>query len=171
MLTYHRACYTRNLPFTIHVISDRATNRTPEATPRRPSADLITLGLETRLTWTGCRVKPVTAVSRAPGRLVCILGCVRYRSYPRIRRLRSMAALSLILALSALWTGPIWGQDRSWAGSIDPVRVSALVSPSISPARTTQSTWPTAHARLAASAEAAKGAASSARATTTRRNE
>ena len=39
-----------------------------------------------------------------------------------------MAALSLILALSALWTGPIWGQDRSWAGSIDPVRVSALVA-------------------------------------------
>ena len=38
-----------------------------------------------------------------------------------------MAALSLILALSALWTGPIWGQDRSWAGSIDPVRVSALM--------------------------------------------
>ena len=37
-----------------------------------------------------------------------------------------MAALSLILALSALWTGPIWGQDRSWAGSIDPVRVSTL---------------------------------------------
>ena len=37
-----------------------------------------------------------------------------------------MAALSLILALSALWTGPIWGQDRSWAGSIDPVRISAL---------------------------------------------
>ena len=40
-----------------------------------------------------------------------------------------MAALSLILALSALWTGPIWGQDRSWAGSIDPVRVSALWLP------------------------------------------
>ena len=40
-----------------------------------------------------------------------------------------MAALSLILALSALWTGPIWGQDRSWAGSIDPVRVSTLWLP------------------------------------------
>ena len=118
---YHRACYTRNLPFTIHVISE------PRAEPpRRPSADLITFGLETRLTWTGCRVRPVTAVSRAPERLVCILGCVRYCPYPRIRRLRSMAALSLILALSALWTGPIWGQDRSWAGSIDPVRISAL---------------------------------------------
>ena len=38
-----------------------------------------------------------------------------------------MAALSLILALSALWTGPIWGQDRSWAGSIDPTH--ALTSP------------------------------------------
>ena len=77
----------------------------------RPSADLITFGLETRLTWTGCRVRPVTctAVSWAPERLVCILGCVRYCSYPRIRSLRSMGASSLILALSALWTGPSWG--------------------------------------------------------------
>ena len=78
------------------------------------------------LTWTGCRVKPVTAVSRAPERLVCILGCVRYRSYPRIRSLRSMGASSLILALSALWTGPSWGQDRSGVGPIGPVRVSTL---------------------------------------------
>ena len=34
-----------------------------------------------------------------------------------------MAASSLILALLALWTGPIWGQDRSGAGPIVPVRV------------------------------------------------
>ena len=121
----HRACYTRHRPFTTHV-NIRATNRTPEATSRRPSADLITFGLETRLTWTGCRVKPVTAVSRAPERLVCMLGCVRYRSYPRIRSLRSMGASSLILALSALWTGPSWGQDRSGVGSILPGRVSSL---------------------------------------------
>ena len=37
-----------------------------------------------------------------------------------------MGASSLILALSALWTGPSWGQDRSGVGPIGPVRVSTL---------------------------------------------
>ena len=37
-----------------------------------------------------------------------------------------MGASSLILALSALWTGPSWGQDRSGVGSILPGRVSSL---------------------------------------------
>ena len=37
-----------------------------------------------------------------------------------------MGASSLILALSALWTGPSWGQDRSGVGSILPGRVFSL---------------------------------------------
>ena len=35
-----------------------------------------------------------------------------------------MGASSLILALSALWTGPSWGQDRSGIGPIGPVHIS-----------------------------------------------
>ena len=37
-----------------------------------------------------------------------------------------MVTSSLILVLSALWTGPNWGQDRSGVESIVPARVSAL---------------------------------------------
>ena len=74
---------TRNIP---------ATSRTLEATPRRPSADLITFALETRLTWTGYQLGPLRPLVGPPERLVCILGCVRYRCYPRIRRLRSRSS-------------------------------------------------------------------------------
>ena len=38
-----------------------------------------------------------------------------------------MGVSSLSLALSALWIGPLWGQDRSGTGPIVPARVSALL--------------------------------------------
>ena len=40
----------------------------------------------------------------------------------------ALATSSLLLVLAALWAGPPWGQHRSEGGSIDPGRVSALVS-------------------------------------------
>ena len=40
-----------------------------------------------------------------------------------------MGVSSLSLALSALWIGPFWGQDRSGTGPIVPARVSALWPP------------------------------------------